>query len=267
MEESSINPIKYVVILGLIFVIIAGLFLLPLIAIKAQTNSSFSQSIAGSTICSAGLGCNQPKTSGQTGQTSQTTQSASTNILPFNLFGGGSDTGSKAGAPVLTIVNVEGDTAVYRIINGLKHSIPTTQIFYSYNLTLDMVQKVTPEELAQYPTARLFQVEGDDTKTVYYLTDNGMVRPILNDKVFYSYGDRKEDIITINQKEFNYYPRDQYIFVERPTVDREIYQITGGVKRYLTPVAVKRMNLKESEIAPINQTEFDAYPDGESIIF
>ncbi len=89
----------------------------------------------------------------------------------------------------------------------------------------------------------------------------------MNDKVFYSYGDRKEDVISINQKEFNYYPRNQFIYVERPKISREVYQITGGLKRYLTPVAVKRMNLLENEIAPVNQIEFDAYPEGEPVIF
>ena len=99
------------------------------------------------------------------------------------------------------------------------------------------------------------------------MTDNGMIREMLNDRVFYSYGNRKEDIITINQKEFNYYPRVQYVYLERPIIDRSIYQITGGIKRYLTPVAVRRMNLGENEIAPINQIEFDTYPEGESVIF
>ena len=126
------------------------------------------------------------------------------------------------------------------------------------------------KELDTYPLARLFIVEGDknlENPSVYYLTEERMLRPILNDKVFYSYGNRKEDVITINQKEFNYYPRNQFIFVERPKLDRDIYQISGGIKRYLTPVAVKRMELKEREIAPVNQFEFDEYPEGEPVIF
>jgi hypothetical protein len=265
MEEYSINPMKYAVIGLLILGILLSLFLLPLGMGSAQTGQStatkapsFSDALASNTICSAGLGCKTEQTN---------TQSQSSGLLG-GLFGGSSN--APQYDPILTIVNVPGQTAVYRIVNGQKHSIPTTEIFYSYGFKLNIVQQITQRELDKYPAAKLFIVEGDaDEKnpTIYYLTDGGMIRPILNDEVFYSYGNRKEDVITINEKEFNYYPRNQYVYLERPKMNRDIYQITGGIKRYLTPVAVKRLDLKEREIAPINQTEFDAYPEGEPVIF
>jgi len=265
-EEHSINPIKYVVIFMLLFVVLAGLFLLPLAPIEAQNNQgSFAAGLAANTINSAGLGSNQT-------QKSATSPAPKSSGLFSGLFGGGST--SLAGEPLITVVNVERQTEVYRIVNGLKHSLPTTQIFYSYGFQLETVQKISAADLAKFPTARLFKVETEEknkdedvTPTIYYLTEGGMLRPIINDAVFYSYGNRKEDIVTINQKEFNYYPRNQYIYLERPKMDRDIYQITGGVKRYLTPVAVKRLDLKENEIAPVNQFEFDAYPEMEAVIF
>lgn len=268
MDDTSINPIKYVVIGLLILAIFLGLLFLPLGTGKAQTGNTpaakakpplFSDAIGANTLCSAGLGCEKAE--------EQASQPAGPSLLS-GLFGG-----SSAGPnfdPVISVVNVEGQTAVYRIIDGKKHSIPTTEIFYSYGFDLDIVQTVTRQELDKYPSAKLFIVEGteeEENPTIYYLTEGGMLRPVLNDKVFYSYGDRKEDVIAINQKEFNYYPRNQYIFVERPKLNRDIYQITGGVKRYVTPVAVKRLNLKEGEIAPVNQIEFDEYPEGEPVIF
>ena len=270
-EESSVNPIKYVVIFLLIGAIILALFLLPLAPSTAQNKQaqgSFGAALAGNTVCSAGLGCDLSTQSGSGGSSGSGQQSQSMGLFSLSGLFGSSE--NLAGDPVLTIVNVEGQEEVYRIINGMKHSIPTTEIFYSYGFTANMIQKVTLAELAQYPTARLFTVESleeEKNPIIYYLTEGGMLRPILNDKVFYSYGDRKEDVIVINQKEFNYYPRNQFIFVERPEINREVYQITGGIKRYLTPVTVERMNLKESEIAPVNQIEFDEYPDGEPIIF
>lgn len=218
--------------------------------------AGFSDSIAANTLCSAGLGCDK------VGQQPVSPIPNLTNIFSTSNTGPDYD-------PVISVVNILGQTEVYRIINGQKHSIPTEEIFYSYSFDVDIVQKITKTELDKYPLARLFIVEdsGEDNPTVYYLTESGILRPILNDKVFYSYGNRKEDVITINQKEFNYYPKNQFVYIERPQLNRDIYQITGGVKRYLTPVAVKRMNLKEKEIAPINQVEFDEYPDGEPIIY
>lgn len=268
-EESNINPIKYVVIGLLVLAIFLGLLFLPIFPGKAQTGNFsgtkakpalFSDAIGANTLCSAGLGCEKAE--------EQASQPTAVPSLLSGLFGG-----SSAGPnfdPVISVVNVKGQTAVYRIINGQKHSIPTTEIFYSYDFDLNIVQGITSKELDKYPLARLFIVAGteeEENPTIYYLTDGGMLRPVLNDKVFYSYGDRKEDVIAINEKEFNYYPRNQYIFVERPKLNRDIYQITGGVKRYVTPVAVKRLNLKEGEIAPVNQIEFDEYPEGEPVIF
>ncbi|OGN00559.1 MAG: hypothetical protein A3B91_01645 [Candidatus Yanofskybacteria bacterium RIFCSPHIGHO2_02_FULL_41_29] len=263
-DDYSVNPVKYMVISLLVLGILLGLFLLPLNPGKAQTNqtttgkpASFSDALAANTLCSAGL---------QECGTSSDTQQPSGNLLS-GLFSGSSN--GPNFDPIISVVNVTGQTAVYRIINGKKHSIPTTEIFYSYGFDLNIVQEITKEELDKYPLARLFIVEGaeEENPTIYYLTDGGMIRPILNDKVFYSYGDRKEDVIAVSQKEFNYYPRNEFIFLERPKLDREIYQITGGVKRYLTPVAVKRMNLRENEVAPVNQIEFDEYPMGEAVIF
>ena len=265
MEESS-NVGKYVVIGLLLVGIFLGLIFLPLGLSKAQTSqtnattskpASFSDSISASTLCSAGLGC----------EGSQTQSGQSSGSLLGGIFGGGN--GGPNFDPIISVVNVEGQSAVYRIIDGKKHSIPTTEIFYSYGFDVNIVQKISQKELDNYPLAKLFIVEGDENKnpTIYYLTEGGMLRPMLNDRVFYSYGNRKEDVITINQKEYNYYPRNQFIFIERPKLDRDIYQISGGIKRYLTPVAVKRMGLKENEIAPVNQFEFDEYPEGESVIF
>ena len=268
MEETSINSTKYIVIGLLILAIFMGLLFLPLGIGKAQNNQSittlnntkpahFSDAITANTLCSAGLGdCSTVK--------AETEESKAEESLFGNIF----NISSKIQAdPVITVVNIPGQTAVYRIINGQKHSIPTTEIFESYGFGLEIVQEITSKELEKYPLARLFLIENDESQQIYYLTKSGMIRPVLNDEVFYSYGDRKEDVITINQKEFNYYPRNQFIFLERPKLNRDIYQITGGVKRYLTPVAVKRMDLKENEIAPVNQIEFNEYPEGEPIIF
>lgn len=263
MDKTSVNPIKYAVILLLLIFVVAALFFLPLVLTQAQSQQnstkpgSFSESLSANTICSIGLGgCD---TAAQKQQNSS------------GIFSGifGSSKSNAEPDPIITVVNVPGEGAVYRIINGKKHSIPTTEIFYSYGFDLSIIQSISSQELYKYPLARLFMLEGEETenKTIYYLTDGGMIRPILNDKVFFSYGNRKEDVVTINPKELNFYPRNQFIFIERPKVDRDIYQISGGVKKYLTPVAIQRMHLKEYEIAPVNQVEFDEYPTGESVIF
>jgi len=272
MGETGVSPIKYAVIFLLLVFIVASLFSLPLVLTKAQNQQlngqkqvSLSKSLTANTLCSTGLGGCE---TGALNQTQQVQQSSEGSFLA-EIFGNGN--GKTKVDPVITVVNVPDQNAVYRIINGKKHSMPTEEIFESYGFDLSVVQNVSQEELDKYPLARLFTLESkeekNEDKTIYYLTDGGMIRPILNDKVFYSYGNRKEDIIAINRKELNFYPGNQFIFVERPKIDKNIYQISGGIKRYLTPIAVTRMNITENEIAPVNQIEFDEYPEGESVIF
>ena len=89
---------------------------------------------------------------------------------------------------------------------------------------------------------------------------------IPDKKVSDSYGDRNEDIIVISKKEFNFYPQNQFVFLERP-LRRDVFQIVSGKKRYVTPMAVQRMGIRDSDVAPVNETELNYYKTGSPIIF
>lgn len=222
-------------------------------------------------VCSAlsfiGFSCNAPiardtpiKTSPLSfnwfGSSSSSTD-AKTPALNADLTGAIATAGTKdlAGNDI-NLVRVSGSQTIYELVNGLKHPFPTMTIFASYGYTTDMVQTISQAQLDKYPRAKLVKVYG--TKQVYYLTEGNLVRPIPNDTVFNSYGDRKEDIIAINQKEFNFYPQNQYVFLETP-LNRDVFQLTNGGKRYLTPMALIRMEIPDDQVAPINQTELDTY--------
>ena len=91
------------------------------------------------------------------------------------------------------------------------------------------------------------------------MTEGGLVRPVNNSKkIFDFYGDRKEDIITISRKEFNFYPTNQYVYQESP-LNLDVFQITANGKRYLTPMAVMRLNIHPDQIAPVSKSELDSY--------
>ena len=94
-----------------------------------------------------------------------------------------------------------------------------------------------------------------------------MIRLIPNKNIFESYGDREEDVITISKKEFNFYPRNQYVFLENP-LSADAYQVVNdGSKRYVVPQVMKRLRMRQEQIAPINQFQLDAYQSGSPIIF
>ncbi len=85
-------------------------------------------------------------------------------------------------------------------------------------------------------------------------------------KVSQSYGDRDEDIIVISKKEFNFYPQNQFVFLWG-SLYKDVFQIVNGKKRYVTPMAVERMNIRSDDIAPVNETELTYYKMGSPIVF
>ena len=170
-----------------------------------------------------------------------------------------------AGSGSATIVRAPGQTEIYEIMGGKKHLIPTMDIFYNYGFTDEMIQNISAKNLAKYPRVKLLMSAGNKNST-YYLTEGGMIRLVPRKDVFDSYGDRNEDIIEVSKKEFNFYPRNQFVFLERP-LNRDVFQITDGMKRYLTPMAVQRMVLTDEQIAPINETELAFYKTGRPIIY
>jgi hypothetical protein len=255
---------SYVVAIIVVLLAILALLFVPM-TIRAQETETSS----GGFFCTVLFGgCDNSSSNSEDANTETPINVAPTSPenggFWSNLFGGSSNTKVTA---VISIVSVPGSDEVYRIVSGKKHLIPNEEIFASYGLKLSMINAITAAELAKYPQARLFRVQGDESLTIYYLTSGGMIRPMINNKAFYSYGNRKEDVITINLKEFNFYPRNQYVFVDRPFVNRDIYQITSGVKRYVTPAAVSRMNIQAHEIAPVSIVELEEYQTSDPVIY
>lgn len=169
------------------------------------------------------------------------------------------------GSDSVNLVRVEWQEEIYEIVGGKKHLIPTMDIFFDYGFKLEMVQEITQDQLDKFPRIKLMKVAGDKKKT-YYFTEGGMIRLIPDKNVFNSYGNREEDIIVISKKEFNFHPQNQFVFQEDP-LNHNVYQLSDGkVKRYLTPMAVKRMKIGWEEIAPISKAELDTYKSGPPIV-
>ena len=169
------------------------------------------------------------------------------------------------GSDSVNLVRIKGQEEIYEIVGGKKHLIPTMDIFFDYGFKLEVVQDITQKQLDKFSRIKLMQMTGDKKKT-FYFTEGGMIRLIPDKNVFNSYGDREEDVIVISKKEFNWYPQNQFVFLENP-LNRDVYQVIGGkTKKYLTQAAVKRMKIDPEQIAPINQTELANYQTDKPIV-
>ena len=246
-------------------------------------------------LCSMGLGCASTSTSTTTSSSSNTSNAGSTSASSTSNSGGGffdfifgsSNKNTHAviyGATIskaytnnlITLFRVarsdsvagelKADEQVYEIIRGKKHLIPNLDIFMDYGFKPQQVQFVTQEQLNKYPSIKYIQQSGDKNKTTHYITNNGMRRTVLNQEVLESYGGRTEDIIVVSKKEFNFYPENKYIYLEQPFTG-DVYLVDNGAKRYLTPMAVKRLGIQLNQLGSVNETEFNAYKIGKPVVF
>lgn len=248
-----------------------GLVLAPFVASATSAegknlNISDPNAIVCEALGTIGIGCGTSQatpssTPSPTSTPTQISKPSDNSNLTAAIFNSGSK-GKRANS---ILVRIMGQTEIYEIIGGQKHLIPTKDIFYDYGFRDELIQNITTEELNRYSRVKLIRAEGDNNKT-YYLTEGQMFRLIPNNKIFDSYGNRSEDVLVISKREFNYYPPNQFVFLESP-LRRDVFQIVNGKKRYVTPMAVERMKIRFYDLAPINEMEFNYYKIGSPIVF
>lgn len=164
------------------------------------------------------------------------------------------------------LVRVPGKQEIWRIRNGLKHWIPTMDVFYDYGYTKDKIEPISPARLASYKRADHVRLAGD-SGTIYYITESGLKRELPNLNVFYSYGNKREEIVEVLQKELDAYPEVETVKYNDHWRIYKLEKRNGQiVKRWIkSPQAFEKHNFNWSRIAPINWTEFNAYPTVEAI--
>lgn len=263
--NSIIKPKYFVVPLILIAMV------LPVFPVKAD--QVFAYNDPNTLVCNAlsrvGLGCGTVPPATHTSTpitfatpTASSNGSGSDSSLVTTIYTAGQ---KQKGGDSVNLVRIKDQSEIYEIVGGKKHLIPTMGIFYDYGFKPEWIQEITQKQLDKYPRIMLMQIT-DNKKKTYYFTEGGMIRLVPDKNVSSSYGDRDEDIIIISKKEFNLYPQNQFVFLENP-LNRDVFQLMQGkTKRYLTPMAVKRMKINTEQIAPINQTELAAYKIDKPIV-
>lgn len=147
-------------------------------------------------------------------------------------------------------------TKVYVILNGKKKWIASAEEFTRLGYKWSEVKTVAPDLLDTYAEVKLVKAKGTDA--IYYVTNSGLKKLVLNDAVFRSYNNRYADVVELDPGILALYPAVKFIKAE----DGRIYQITGATKKWVTsPEEFSRLGGKWSEVAPVNATELAAYAD------
>ncbi len=112
-------------------------------------------------------------------------------------------------------------------------------------------------------TGRIKLAKSASSPKVYYITEKGLKRWIPNEKVFLSYGNRWQDIVTISDAQLATYPENVLI---QGIGDKKVYKIEGSTKRWITSADVfNKYKFQWSQIAPVNTIELDFYINGTSL--
>lgn len=168
-------------------------------------------------------------------------------------------------ADLVRLIRTEGDDRVYAVrrIGGVERRqwVPSPEAFAANGYRWDAVKTVRASELQRYRRASLVRATGDPK--VYYVTESGMKRHIPTAAVFLSYGNRWEDVVEVSAIELNVIPDSTLV---RAAGDPRVYKLENGQKRWITTAAVfTRSGFDWAKIAPVNQTELNAYPTGPDI--
>jgi len=162
---------------------------------------------------------------------------------------------------VNNLLKIANQEKVYRIVGNRKLWIPSPQAFNTQGLKWQDIQTKDASTVNQYPDAKLLRATGGTT--IYYITNGGLKRAIPNMDVFNSYGNKLSDVVDVDQSILNSYPDNILIKEDNGIM---VYKLENGTKRWIaTDKAFKRLGLDWSKIAPVNQTEFNAYPNGPTI--
>ena len=162
---------------------------------------------------------------------------------------------------VANLIKATNQSKVYKIINNKRFWIPTAEAFTQMGNDWLDIQDVDESGIEQYPRLRLAKL-ADDPK-VYYLTEDGLKRHIPSVEVFNSYGNDWTDIAEIASIELNAYPDSILI---RLTGDYKVYKLENNQKRWIKTAEVfNNLGYDWNKIAPVNDTEIEAYEEGDTI--
>jgi len=163
-----------------------------------------------------------------------------------------------------TLLQVSGRPEIYVVIKNKKRHIPTPEIFNNLGYRWSDIQLVTQAELDAIPRVKLVRAENDFK--VYYLnqTPKGiMKRWLITPEVFFSYGNKWEDVVVISPQERDFYPSVNLVKLRN---DPKIYYLEGTTKYWIPSSEVfQSRGYDWDRVVIVNQIELEAYQYGGEI--
>lgn len=147
-------------------------------------------------------------------------------------------------------------------MNGLRHYIPTPEVFDGYGYNWNEIITVSSSEVNAYPKASLVKL-ADDPRVYVIDTDKGSRRHLPTPQVFESYGYNWDQIITISQLEMDAYKQSNLIKTQGS--DKVYYLKDNQRHHIISTQAFEANGFSWREIMEVNNTELESYEQGPSL--
>ncbi|MDD3190174.1 MAG: hypothetical protein PHI66_00555 [Candidatus Pacebacteria bacterium] len=152
------------------------------------------------------------------------------------------------------------DKKVYRLENGKLIWVPTVAAFNAQGLKWEEVEEEEDTALEQYEESRLVK---DGEGNIYYITNNGRKKLIVNMEVFESYQNKLEDVVEVSEEVLD---SMEDVELVREKGDPKVYKIENGQKKWIKTIqAFQRLGLNWEDIDTVNETEINAYEEAQDI--
>ncbi|PIQ79280.1 MAG: hypothetical protein CO042_00480 [Parcubacteria group bacterium CG_4_9_14_0_2_um_filter_41_8] len=180
-----------------------------------------------------------------------------------------------------SLLRVEGSSAVWLIKDDQRHLLPSVEIFESQFNWNNVINLSSSKQLDVYTRGMdIFFAAGTLIKevvnpSVYRVSSNGDLQPILSEAVFYSRAYQSDDIVTVAYGTLDNLARGAYIDsadklytgdIIKLAGDASVYYVDGSILRPIPSydIFIKR-KMKLSSIRIISQAQFAKYGIGSNL--
>jgi hypothetical protein len=155
------------------------------------------------------------------------------------------------------LIRAIGDTKVWLVVNGIRHHIPSPEVFLDYGFLWSDIKDVPQTTVDQYRLASLIRETGQTGN--YYISPSGIRKLIPTTEIFNSYGYNLADVQVISKLEMASYKISNLM-----RYNNQIYLLEGTVKR-LIPTDTILARYDSTLIIDANVTEFNWYQLGTNV--
>ncbi|MCK4799655.1 hypothetical protein KAS31_01635 [Candidatus Parcubacteria bacterium] len=159
------------------------------------------------------------------------------------------------------LLRAVGHNRVFRVVDGKRLWVPTISAFNAQGLKWDNIGEASDKELEKYPKIKLIKEKGNDR--IFYITNSGMKKYIINAKVFSSYNNKYSDVVEVDSEIVSSFDTVNLFKDENGS---KVYKIEGNKKMWVkSEKAFNKNNFDWNKVVPANKVELDAYADAEAL--